>query len=160
MLSSCTALVGIFATILLPACSSNQPIGDSSWSVQLKTSGGFAGVGNGSILITSDGKIQYLPPSRPGKSSRPCEATLPSEELRAVAEAIRLSKPEGWDVAGLNVAAPDAFGYELELHTGDEKKFNVKWYDNTRERLPPDLKRLSEVVTHVMITAAKRCEAN
>jgi hypothetical protein len=53
----------------------------------------------------------------------------------------------------LNVAAPDAFGYKLELRMGTEESNTVQWYDNTRDQLPPDLKRLSDVLMQTMRTA-------
>lgn len=155
---SATLLSLIVATILSPSCSNPQPANDSSWSVRIKTSGGFAGTGNGNVLITSDGKIRYEPPHAPGKQARPCVERLSGEELRAVREAVGRSKPEGWKLSGLNAAAPDAFGYDLELRRGGkEQVYQVKWYDNTREQLPEDLKRLSEAVNHAMNVAAKKC---
>ena len=155
---SVTLLSVIVVTILSPACSSPPPADASPWSVQIKTSGGIAGRGKGDVLITSDGKIRYEPPRVPGKPARPCEERLSGEELRAVSEAVGRSQPEGWELSGLNAAAPDAFAYELELRRGGKDQvYKVKWYDNTRDQLPEDLKRLSEAVDHATGVAAKKC---
>jgi hypothetical protein len=159
MLSVPSTLLSLIAvTVLSIACTPTQPVNASSWSVQIKTSGGFVGIGKGNISIASDGKFKYEPPHAPDKPARPCEARLSSEELRTVSEAINQSKPEGWNLPGLNAAAPDAFAYELELHQGNNKHvYQVKWYDNTRDQLPDDLKRLSEAIDRAMQVAAKKC---
>lgn len=115
-------------------------------------------MGRGNVFINSDGKVRYEPPRIPGKSVRPCEEKLSSEELRSVDEAVAQSKPEGWNLPGLNAAAPDAFAYELELHQGGvEQVYKVKWYDNTGAQLPDDLKRLSGAIFQAMQEAAKKC---
>jgi hypothetical protein len=36
---------------------------------------------------------------------------------------------------------------------GNEAPATVQWYDNTRDKLPPDLKRLSDAVIQAMRTA-------
>jgi hypothetical protein len=150
----------ILVSILTPSCSppppTPTPANYSVWSVGIKTSGGFAGVGNGNVLITSDGKIKYEPPHIPGKSMQVCDERLSAEEIRNVSAAVNQSKPEGWNVPGLNIAAPDAFGYELELHR-DTKEDKVKWYDNTTAQLPDDLKKLNEAVNRAKVAATKKC---
>lgn len=159
MMSFSSILLSVaMLTTLAVSCSQPQPADASSWSVQIKTYGGFAGQGNGNVLITSDGKTRYEPPRVPGKTARPCEQRLSGEDLRAVSDAVGQSKPEGWNLPGLNAAAPDAFGYELELRRGSkEQVYKVKWYDNTRDQLPDDLKRLSEAVNHAMGIVSKKC---
>jgi hypothetical protein len=154
----------IVATLLYPGCShspstdDSQPAEDSLWSVQLHTSGGFGGIGNGDLLVTSEGKITYEPPRMPGKPARSCKETISGEQLEVLRNAVSQSKPGGWNLPGLAMAAPDAFGYELELHRGNrEQVYKVKWYDNTRDQLPDDLKKLSEVLNETARTVAKHC---
>jgi hypothetical protein len=143
-----------------PAFSGSTPAGNPSWSLQLRTSGGIAGRGNGNVLVTSDGKLLYEKPGGPPHTRQTCALKLSSEQLRALSEAVKQSRPEGWKLSGLNAAAPDAFGYELELRTSDGKRiFKVKWYDNTRDQLPEDLLRLSEAVSNVRLEAAKKCKS-
>jgi hypothetical protein len=52
----------------------------------------------------------------------------------------------------LNVAAPDAFGYQLEFRMGADLKelTPIQWYDNTAGKLPDDLKRLSATLEETM----------
>ena len=143
-------------TMFAPACSHSEPAEISSWSVQIKTSGGFIGIGRGNVLVTSDGKMTYVKAGRPGNSAPPCEAKLSIEEVRTIGDAVRQSKPDQWQIDGPNVGAPDAYGYELEL-TVDGKAHKIQWYDNTGDKLPEDLKKLYTVVNSVTSGAVKKC---
>jgi hypothetical protein len=113
----------------------------TNWTVGVKTSGGFVGVGRGSILVSSDGKAMLRPAARPKQPVDSCEGRLSEAELRRIAAAVKGARPEAWKAAGLDAAAPDAFGYALELRQ-DESVHRVAWYDNTAQRLPADLKEL------------------
>ena len=154
----------MFHTSLLPlllviaaSCSSLHSSANSAWSLQLKTSGGFAGIGTGSISLTSDRAFTYERAARPREQRKPCEGKLSSEELQPINEAVAQSHPQEWNQPGLKVASPDAFGYKLELRTGDkEQPITVQWYDNTRDQLPSDLRKLSDAVLQVMNTTAKK----
>lgn len=159
-----TLITLIVATLLYPGCSHSPSTDDSPsaedtvWSVQLKTTGGFGGIGNGDLLVTHEGKIDYEPPRMPGRPARSCEETISGEQLQALRNAVRQSKPGGWNLPGLAVAAPDAFGYDLELRRANpEQVYKVKWYDNTQNQLPADLKKLSEVLHETARMMAKRC---
>lgn len=112
-----------------------------SWTVGVSTSGGFAGIGRGNILVSSDGKAMLRPAARPGQPADACEGRLSEAELLRIAAAVKDARPEAWKAAGLKAAAPDAFGYVLELRQG-ESVHEAAWYDNTAERLPADLKEL------------------
>ena len=143
-------------TMVAPACSHSQPANISSWSVQIKTSGGFIGIGRGNVLVSSDGKMTYVKPGVPGKTGPPCEGKLSTEEVRAISEAVRQSKPDEWRISGPNVGAPDAYGYDLELIING-KPHKLQWYDNTQDKLPEDLKKLYETVNSATREAVKKC---
>ena len=147
----------LVVAIVSMACSPYQTATDSSWSVQLKTSGGLTGRGQGSISVNSDGKVRYEPPNVPGRPGRPCERVLSADDLRPLADAVRRNRSAGWQVPGPNAAAPDAFAYDLELRTGGDHAYRVTWYDNTRDRLPEDVKSLAEALTDLMSVLAKGC---
>lgn len=153
---SVTIFIFLSMTIVSPACTSRSAE-VSSWSVQVRTSGGFSGRGDGNVLVTSDGKITYEKPALPKGQQVPCEGKLSKEELRSIGEAVAQTEPAGWHIAGLNVAAPDAFGYVLELRRG-KRVYEVQWYDNTREKLPRDLTKLFEAISLVKEQTAKKCE--
>jgi hypothetical protein len=155
---SAKLLYSIAAAMLLFACPQAQSGNAANWSVQIKTSGGFTGAGNGNVVITADGKIRYDPPKLPGRASHTCEEGLAREELRAVNNAVNQSRPAGWQIAGLDVAAPDAFRYTLELRKdGKDQIYQVTWYDNTANLLPMDLKNLNAAINHAMQAVAKQC---
>lgn len=152
-LASCLSL----SLILAGSCSKASSL-KTAWSLQLTTSGGFAGIGNGNLWLNSEGKFKYDRPTRPGNSSKPCEGKLSNAELQSVNRAVAQSQPKNWQRPDLNVAAPDAFGYKLELRTAaNGQPFTAQWYDNTSDRLPEDLKRLSAALMQAMNTAAKKC---
>jgi len=76
-----------------------------------------------------------------------CTGKLSQERLAPINAAVAGSNPKGWNQPGLNVAAPDAFGYKLELWMGaDSQPTSVQWYDNTADKLPEDLKHLSDTL--------------
>jgi len=158
MLHPLITLFGVLAlTMFAPACSHSEPAEISSWSVEIKTSGGFIGIGHGNIHVSSDGKMTYVKAAPSGKTERPCEAKLSNTEVRAIGDAVRQSKPDQWKIAGPNVGAPDAYGYNLEL-TIDGKAHKIQWYDNTGEELPEDLKNLFATVNRATSEAVKKCQ--
>jgi hypothetical protein len=121
------------------------------WSLKLTTSGGFAGVGTGNISVDSQGKVSYESPVTPNSPRKGCTGTLYKERFDPINDAVLRSNPKDWNQPGLNVAAPDAFGYKLELRIGSAgDPVMVQWYDNTKDKLPDDLRHLSEVLLEQM----------
>ena len=129
-----------------------------SWSVGVITSGGFAGRGRGNVLVDSQGKVMTRGADLPGRAGGTCEGTLSAEELRRIGAAVASSKPEAWKDAGTKAAAPDAFGYSLELRQG-ERSDEAQWHDNTRGRLPPDLAELWAGVEAAWDRIVKSCRS-
>src|SRR6185437_8376743 len=91
------------------------------WSLDLKTSGGFIGVGKGNIAVDNDGKCVYSDTNR-DQVKNSVTGTLYPRQLQPISEAVAQLDPKGWNKPGLNVAAPDAFGYKLEFRTGADKQ--------------------------------------
>ena len=139
--------------LLVGTCGKEAPTPKSTWSVKLATSGGFAGIGTGNLSVSSDGKFHYEEPARP-EVHKGCDGNLRAAQLQPISDAMAKVDPTQWNKPGLNVAAPDAFGYKLEVRMGsDQKPTTVQWYDNTEDQLPVDLKRLSEALLQTMKTA-------
>ena len=141
-----TFLISISMLVLLLAgsCSNTPaPVPKGPWSIDYKTSGGFAGVGKGNIAVDSEGKCAFKH-DLPNRTVTGVVGNLYARQLQPLNEAVARLDPKSWNKPGLNVAAPDAFGYKLELRTGPDKKdvATVQWYDNTAGELPADLKRL------------------
>ena len=128
-----------------------------SWTIRVTTSGGFTGRGRGGVRVSSEGKLEAGKTAFPGTVPRSCEYQLSAEELTGIAASVAASKPDGWGAAGQKGAAPDAFGYRLELRQG-ERTHDATWYDNTRESLPADLKQLYDGVAAAWKRALAACE--
>lgn len=147
------SLVAVF--LLTPDCGKNGTVANTTaepehWqSVQLSVSGGFSGRGNGSVMITSDGKVTVDRPAVGRNKAIACEGKLSRELLSRLSDAVSKGRPDAWNMGRLNAPSPDAFGYALRLEVGkgdDAKTYKVGWYDNTTSMLPGDLKAISEAV--------------
>ena len=153
-------LVTCLTVLLLMAgsCSQQSPSASKTiqapWSLQLTTSGGFVGRGRGNISVNSEGKFKCSQTNREDVRNG-VEGGLHSTVFKPISDAVAQLNPKEWSKPGLNVASPDAFGYKLELKTGTANKevFTARWYDNTMDQLPPDLKKLSEVLLQTMNTS-------
>ena len=146
-------LISVLTMLLLAgSCSSTSHVVQKGpWSLELRTSGGFIGVGKGSMSIDSEGKFACSSSNR-GEVINGAKGTLNQRELQPFSDAVAKLDRKGWDIPGLNVAAPDAFGYKLEFRTGPDLKelTTVQWYDNTAGQLPDDLKKLDAVLEQAM----------
>ena len=159
-----TAMLGSLVTcltillLIAGSCSQQSPSAPKTiqapWSLQLRTSGGFAGRGRGNISVNSEGKFNCSQRT-PQEVRKGVVGGLHSTVFKPISDAVAQLDPKEWNKPGLNVAAPDAFSYKLELSTGTDNKeiFTVQWYDNTMDQLPPDLKKLSEVLLQTMNTS-------
>jgi len=134
-----------FVLLLVGSCSSQPIDSNPSWSLDLKTSGGFAGVGQGNFSVNHEGRFECSHLERQDLK-KGASGTLKPGQLKPISDAVTQLDPNGWNKPGLNVSAADAFGYKLEFHRGKDQAFNVQWYDNTADQLPDDLKKLSDVL--------------
>lgn len=155
---STIVLVSVSVMLSFVACNTSHSQ-SSSWSIILKTSGGFSGRGNGDVLIDSDGHISYQKTALPNNSSVPCKGTVSKENLDQLKTAIEQIKPEGWNVRGLAIAAPDAFGYDLTVRKGDHD-FHLQWFDNTAAQLTGDVKGLMAIIGPVKDKLAGKCNVH
>jgi hypothetical protein len=114
-------------------------------------------MGRGGVKLASMGEVSVSLPRRPRESAVECRGHLRDEERQNLERAIREIAPDGWRVASLDVAAPDAFGYRLTVELGGIPQaagapaesvgsqpgaHTAVWYDNTADRLPRDLAAL------------------
>ena len=143
-----------FFLLLAGSCATTAPPTSTpvskTWLLDYKTSGGFVGVGKGSIAVDSEGKFACSSNNR-GEVVKGATGTLTPRQLQPISDAVAQLDFKGWNIPGLNVAAPDAFGYKLEFRTGPDLK-DVQWYDNTADKLPADLKRLGDVLEETIKT--------
>ena len=144
--------VSIFLLLLAGSCSNRSPaVQTDPWSLDFKTSGGFGGVGKGSISVDNEGKFACSSKNR-GDTIKGLAGMLNPRQLQPISDAVAKLDRKGWNIPGLNVAAPDAFGYKLEFRTGADLQelTPIQWYDNTAGQLPDDLKRLSTALEETM----------
>ena len=155
LISSWFTTILLVVTIVSPSCSNKQSSDSNAWSIDFKSSGGFAGGGNGNVTVESTGQVTYQKP-RPQPAQAACQQTLSKKDLTDLSAVVAQTKPEGWKVDGLNVAAPDALGYDLVLMKG-KQSYNVKWFDNTVGKLPDDLSRLAGVLSKLKESQSSKC---
>ena len=144
----------------------------TAWAIEVKTSGGFVGIGRGGVRLTSAGEVTAWRPRTPGESVVECRGLLSSEEHQSLERAIRELEPDGWRHAGLEVAAPDAFGYRLTVELGEvgqearapvesddsqPRAHTAVWHDNTADRLPRDLAALHLAASAPWSRVAESC---
>src|SRR5215471_6920603 len=143
-------IVVIMTTFLVPclglflliagSCSTEPQLAKIPWSLKLTTSGGFGGRGMGTLTVDSEGNYAYDDGAATGATRKECKGKFSSRQLQPISDAVVQSQPREWNRKNLSVAAPDAFGYKLELRTdANMELIAVQWYDNTADQLPPDL---------------------
>jgi hypothetical protein len=157
-----SVLIGLL--LLAGSCSKSSPgraqvntappnggVQKGRWSIELKTSGGFIGIGKGNLTVDSQGKCVYSI-TNPEKVRSGVSGTLNPRQMQPISDAVAKLNLKGWNIPGLNVAAPDAFGYKLEFRTGPDlnEVTPIQWYDNTADQLPEDLKRLNTLLEETM----------
>jgi hypothetical protein len=147
-------LISVLTILMLLAgsCSTASPNAlKGPWALDFKTSGGFIGIGKGSIAVDSEGQFTCSHNNK-GQVVSGATGTLNASELHPINDAVAHLDPKGWNQPGLNVAAPDAFGYKLEFRNGTDKQeiTTVQWHDNTVGQLPDDLKKLDAVLEQTM----------
>lgn len=150
------ALALTFLLILSNSCATAPAAQKGAWSIKLTTSGGFAGIGTGNLSVDSTGMASYEAPTSPNQVRKSCQGKLYKDRFEPIREAVDHTRPEEWNRPDLNIAAPDAFGYKLELRRGTKAEpVTVQWYDNTKDKLPADLKRLSDLLVQQMRSGCK-----
>jgi hypothetical protein len=117
------------------------------WKIQLDSSGGFAGRGNGSYTIDSGGTVTVT--DMAGKS---CTYELTKEELARIEKLLVKAKPKAWSASYMpKNPCCDRFEWTLTLTAG-ERTYKTQWLD--REPKPPAPKDLIALVREAM---AQRC---
>ena len=63
----------------------------SDWKIEIKTDGGFAGIGVGGLTVSSDGTLTITL-----MSSKKCTYQLTASELQSVSAAVNNARPAAW----------------------------------------------------------------
>jgi hypothetical protein len=143
-----------FILLMAGSCSSQPAAPPKTWSISLTTSGGFTGLGQGDMSLSSNNRFKCTQKTSP-QSRKNIEGHLPSDQFKLISNAVDQLDPKGWNKPGLNVSAPDAFGYKFDYKVGteDDQVFTVQWYDNTADQLPDDLKKMSDALLQTLKTS-------
>ena len=108
------------------------------WKLELTTSGGFTGRGNGAIAIGSDGALVVRAPG----GGAECSFTATADELKRFESLIANARPEKWrDTYAPENKCCDRIEYVLTL-TIAKKTYTTNWIDAPLP-MPKDLSALA-----------------
>jgi hypothetical protein len=129
--------------MLLTACATTA---EGPWTMELTSSGGIAGRGNGAIVADSDDRLVITL-----MDGRQCSYTSFERQL---GEAVAAARPQRWSESYTTPCA-DCFEWTLTLTRG-EKTYTTSWLEIAPGR-PDDLVRLSDALREVKAAYDERC---
>ncbi|HEY8133913.1 MAG TPA: hypothetical protein VII12_18695 [Thermoanaerobaculia bacterium] len=112
------------------------------WKIEITSSGGITGGGNGGLIVSSDGVLIITWGSTP--QSKRCSFQLTADELRTVDAAVRSARPTAWaecySLADVNTHCCDLIRTTLSLSVRSGRDLYItSWL---MEPLPSDLQTL------------------
>jgi hypothetical protein len=116
----------------------------ADWKIEITTSGGFTGSGNGGMVLSADGALTITLGNTP--ASKRCTFQLNADELRALDAAVRNARPQSWtecySLANLNTHCCDLIrtSFSLSARAGRDI-YTTSWLTGS-EGFPQDLKAL------------------
>ena len=129
-----------------------------SWKIEIVTSGGLTGKGDGGISVSSDSQVSA------SSKVRSCQDKLSPEELQAVEKLISRASLDKWRKSYTSPGNPhgyaDQFLYQLKISVnkaGGSRTYETSWYDDTREKLPSDLDSLVKEVWKIRDRVVAKC---
>jgi hypothetical protein len=116
------------------------PLPPKAWSADLRTFGGFSGVGKGSIVVGAKRKVTR------------CRSRVPEEKWLALESAVASADPKEWREAyrPTRHRQTDAFSYSLGLEI-ENTRYSTAWNDNSVEQIPPDLRALYDALSDLIV---------
>ncbi|HYP18101.1 MAG TPA: hypothetical protein VEQ65_12890 [Opitutus sp.] len=131
------------AILLFVACAASQSAPVKPWRVEVTTSGGITGRGNGGWGIDSEGKISVTAMNR-----RTCTYDATPEELRRFETLLANARPETWkDSYVPEDNCCDRIEYRMTVVRGDQER-KIVWIDDPMP-MPKDLDAIAKAVTGV-----------
>lgn len=129
--------------------------------LEISTSGGFIGVGAGSVLISAGGTITATDPV----GSKTCSTQLSAADRATLDEVIDRANPTAWHSCYSRAENPggccDQIQYRLRLKIRDvairEKSFTTFWFTENSSTLPADLARLFETAWNLGRRTTANC---
>lgn len=117
----------------------------NDWSIQVETSGGIAGRGQGAIAIRSDGTVELTT-----MTGELCHQTIGGEVLSKLDDAVTHARPGAWDDEYPFDRGADMFHYTLTLSFAEDQETTVGWKDGSE--IPADLAELWDAIRSVWTT--------
>jgi hypothetical protein len=128
-----------FLLLVLTACAAAPPV--RPWKIEVTSSGGFAGNGNGAFTVDSNGALRIAP-----MGGRTCDFTLSADELSRIETLLAKASPRAWKASYLpENTCCDRFHWKLTL-TQAKRTYTTEWLDD----LPPEPKELVDLVRAII----------
>ena len=158
--STCASVYRVCAWLMLLGVGACAPADSEQfrWRLDLRSSGGISGQGQGQVVVMSDGHVTA---SRLGRS---CTVTLASDDLRGIQQAVGAVAPGNWGAdyqpANTEVCC-DRISWRLdvtlEVSDGTKRAAHADWHEAAMGQLPPDLRALAMVAERVLDHSMERC---
>jgi hypothetical protein len=139
------------------ACGSSAPE-QFRWHLDLDSTGGIGGRGQGHLVVTSEGKVVT------SRSGRSCSASLDAGELRSIQQAVGSVAPGNWQTEYLPAKTQqccDRISWHLEVTLempgGTKRSAYAHWHEDALHQLPPDLRTLAIVAQRVLDRGIQLC---
>lgn len=128
----------LFALALFIACTSSPDA--RHWTIELTSSGGLTGRGNGAVVIDSNGAVAIT-----DSGGKRCTFTATADELRRIEALVAESQPGTWNPSYKpENTCCDRFEYALKLER-DGKTYTTEWIDDPLP-MPKELTALANAI--------------
>jgi hypothetical protein len=118
------------------------------WKMEITTSGGFTGSGNGGLIVSADGTLIITFGSAP--DAKRCTYQLTAEQLQALDSAVRNTRPQSWmecySLANISAHCCDLIRTTLTLSARAGRDLYVTSWLTGSQGFPPDLSNLMELL--------------
>jgi hypothetical protein len=133
--------LSLLTMMVLTACAAAPSKPKTPWRLELITSGGIAGKGNGNYAVDSEGNITITTMSR-----NVCTFKASEDELARFNDLLASAHPEQWKESYLpENPCCDRFQYDLTLDR-DGAKHATTWVDDPAP-MPKDLAAIADALT-------------
>ena len=118
------------------------------WKIEITSTGGITGGGNGGLIVSSDGVLVITFGSTP--QSKRCSFQLTADELRAVDDAVRSARPAAWaecySLADVSTHCCDLIRTTLTLSARSGRDVYITSWLTGSQPLPGDLQIFSDLL--------------
>jgi hypothetical protein len=138
-------LVVLLALVASDVAGSQAPPADrpqaddqtAAWTVEVSTTGGFTGRGNGGVIVRANGAATCIAPLT-------CEPTLSNTALRTVSDAIGRLRQVTWTPTPAQSICADCFVTRMVVRVravdGTESRTEFSWNDVTYHEIPDEVR--------------------